>query len=236
MNTVQPTVKPGVKKKLGWEKIYSEGHVWVARLSDLAVNSVSFFPKKARSSAVKLAVCGLLGVVVSVGAAGAGAALKTWAPESMFAAPEKITYQDRLGDIFRMVANDSSPTSTAVTLAVLEARQEDGKPLAHKVIKQYLAGSANPSDFALAKSFDEPWQHNKVMVVQTENGTWFGFRYKISLENYTETDSAAIFFAAKDGGVYHVASSQRRALGETYKLSQMPRESISAGIYREIQK
>lgn len=223
------------EKTLGWQRIYSEGHVWVARLSDLAVNKMTFFPRKAKLNAAKIAVISAIGVVLSVGVAGAGAVLKTWAPESMFTGPKKFAVMDRTAAILNNVKHDSTTTSTGLTYEIL-ADKTSGKPLAQTVAEQYVANTGNPADFAVLKSMLDDWPHNKVSVVKTDNGTWFGFRYKTDLVNYpSEPDRAAILYLPKAGGAYQVASSDRRQiLSDVYQIAQMPREAAQAGIYEVV--
>jgi len=226
----------GGKPILGWQRILSEGHVWLARMNDMADRKVSYVPSVWKAKASFLMVGSifafLIAAAIIVYASASPVIDAARNGESPFG--ERYSVKWDVENVSEMNVQTSN-ASTMATGDLLLSKDQGGRIILKAVVEDYLAGNFNKDDFIELKSFGDGWPSGKVAVIKTDKATWFGFRFKAQ-ENSIR-DNSLILVAPKGSKEIHTAYADTRSfsVAELPKidLRTIPREAVKVGLAKK---
>ena len=227
----------GVKPILGWQRILSEGHVWLERVNDMAARGVSYVPGDRKAKASFLMIGSIFAFVIA-------AAIIVYASVSPVMDASARNGESAFGERYEVswavenVSRMNMQTSNASTMAtgdLLLSKDQGGRIILKAVVEDYLAGSFNKDDFIELETFADGWPSGKVAVIKTDRATWFGFRFKAQ-EGATR-DNSLILVAPKDSKVIHTAYYDTRSFNVAefprINLRTIPREAVKIGLAKQ---
>jgi len=220
----------GSQKVLGWQRIVSEGHVWVARMNDQVKARTDF----TRSSNKLKAMLLLAGSVALFSLTSVAQSFLS-SPEAPASAQEVFGEPFRVGFTTQRVIEmnmGQSNEATLITSEILLSKDPNGRLIMNAIVEDYLAGNYNQNDFVDLTDFSQGWPSGKVGVVKTDKATWFGIRFKTS--EMARNDASLILAVPKEGKeafVVHPGTRMIESAGlPRLELQKIPREAVEAGL------
>ena len=227
----------GVKSILGWQRILSEGHVWLERVNDMAARGVSYVPSARKAKASFLMIGSIFAFVIAaaiIAYASVSPVMDASARNGEAAFGERYEASWVVENVSRMNMQTSN-ASTMATGDLLLSKDQGGRIILKAVVEDYLAGSFNKDDFIELETFKEGWPSGKVAVIKTDKATWFGFRFKAQ-ENSIR-DNSLILVAPKDSKAIHTAYYDTRSFNveelPRIDLRTIPREAVKVGLAKQ---
>lgn len=227
----------GGKSILGWQRILSEGHVWLERMNDMAGRKVDYVPSARKAKAAFLMTGSIFAFLIAaaiIAYASASPVMDAVARNGDSPFGERYSVSWDAENVSRMNMQTSN-ASTMATGDLLLSKDQGGRIILKAVVEDYLAGSFNKDDFIELETFADGWPSGKVAVIKTDRATWFGFRFKA--QDGSIRDNSLILVAPKGSKDVHMAYSDIRSLSVAelprIDLRTIPREAVKVGLAKK---